>query len=399
MSCNYTGPTEPKSIQGWSFVDFDWSNWKGRGTADGWAKHQPMDCEELMVKQVEMTVKASPSTRAFVYRNSIMALPWFTTVREVLTDPAYAPWFINFSQQVVANHSKSHVPVCDKNFEPPRCSHLYHDQVQTPGFPHGDGDCAPPGCDCGSVPCGEYLFDFRNANVSIRGQTFIDWYINTYFGGASGMDNEHIIGFYLDDDWGNMNPDGPSEMEEHAMEDMGLGAADLKGIVAAYNWAVRKLYHTIVDRGKWAWDLFLNNDPNCANCGNCPSPWVKKSSCAADLRYYGCNSSSPLRSRALLYGFSPGSCQAMDPAHLTDVEQDVVNFLLVRGDYAVLGNGWLGCSREYEYPAALFDADYGEPIGLCRETAPGSEMFVREWTKATVQMDCRTWTSTITMKS
>jgi hypothetical protein len=52
MSCNYTGPTEPKSIQGWSFVDFDWSNWKGRGTADGWAKHQPMDCEELMVKQV-----------------------------------------------------------------------------------------------------------------------------------------------------------------------------------------------------------------------------------------------------------------------------------------------------------------------------------------------------------
>jgi hypothetical protein len=151
-----------------------------------------------------MTVKASPSTRAFVYRNSIMALPWFTTVREVLTDPAYAPWFINFSQQVVANHSKSHVPVCDNNFEPPRCSHLYHDQVQTPGFPHGDGDCAPPGCDCGSVPCGEYLFDFRNANVSIRGQTFIDWYINTYFGGASGMDNEHIIGFYLDDDWGNM---------------------------------------------------------------------------------------------------------------------------------------------------------------------------------------------------
>ena len=41
----------------------------------------------------------------------------------------------------------------------------------------------------------------------------------------------------------------------------------------------------------------------------------------------------------------------------------------------MLGNGWLGCSREYEYPTALFDADYGEPAGLCRETAPGSEVF------------------------
>ena len=65
----------------------------------------------------------------------------------------------------------------------------------------------------------------------------------------------------------------------------------------------------------------------------------------------------------------------------------------------MLGNGWLGCSREYEYPTALFDADYGEPAGLCRETAPGSEVFLREWTKATVQMDCRTWTATFTMKS
>ena len=156
MTCNYTGPTEPKSIHGWSFVDFDWSNWKGRGAADGWAKHQPMDCEELMVKQVEMTVAASPNTRAFVYRNSIMALPWLTTVREVIGDPAYAPWFMSFGSHTIANHSKSHSPLCDLNFDPPRCSDLYHDQFQTPGFPHGDGDCAPPGCDCGVVPCGEY---------------------------------------------------------------------------------------------------------------------------------------------------------------------------------------------------------------------------------------------------
>jgi hypothetical protein len=42
MPCNYTGYTDPASTKGWGIVDFDWSNSKGRGTADGWAKHKPM---------------------------------------------------------------------------------------------------------------------------------------------------------------------------------------------------------------------------------------------------------------------------------------------------------------------------------------------------------------------
>jgi hypothetical protein len=155
MPCNYTGATDPESTKGWSYLDFDWSNWKGTGDADGWAKHKPMDCEELMVKQVNLTVTASPNTKAFVYRNMIKALPWFTSVREKITDPAYAPWFMNFSLEVVANHTKAHVPVCDNNFKPPKCSNLYHDQGQTPGYPKGDGNCAAPGCDVGEgLPVG-----------------------------------------------------------------------------------------------------------------------------------------------------------------------------------------------------------------------------------------------------
>lgn len=207
LQCNDTGPTDPQSTIGWAYVDFDWSNWKGTGRSDGWAKHKPMDCEELMVKQVEMTVAASPATKVFVYRNMIKALPWFTTVREKITNPDYAPWFMNFSKEIIADHSKSHVPVCDNNFSPPKCSNLYHDQGQTPGYPHGDGDCLAPGCDVGpGLPVGEYLFDHRNANVSIHGQTFIEWFVDEYFGGPAGIGNENIIGFYIDDDWGNMNP-------------------------------------------------------------------------------------------------------------------------------------------------------------------------------------------------
>ena len=69
MPCNYSGPTDPSSTIGWTYIDFDWSNWKGRGAADGWAKHKPMDCEELLVKQVELTTTASPGSSVWVYRN------------------------------------------------------------------------------------------------------------------------------------------------------------------------------------------------------------------------------------------------------------------------------------------------------------------------------------------
>ena len=94
--------------------------------------------------------------------------------------------------------------------------------------------------------------------------------------------------FYIDDDWGNMNANGPSEVNGHAMDDMGLTAEDLQTIVPAYNWVANTVYSAIQQKGKWAWDLFLNNDPNCINCGDCPQPWVKKDTCAADLRAYGC---------------------------------------------------------------------------------------------------------------
>lgn len=40
--------------------------------------------------QANMTTAASPGTTIWVYRNSIKALPWYTSVRKTLTDPACA---------------------------------------------------------------------------------------------------------------------------------------------------------------------------------------------------------------------------------------------------------------------------------------------------------------------
>jgi hypothetical protein len=66
-----------------------------------------------------------------IYRNFVKALPWYTLVREKITDPEYKDWFLPFGPPTVGNGW--HVPQCDTNYNPPLCTQLYHDQGQTPG--------------------------------------------------------------------------------------------------------------------------------------------------------------------------------------------------------------------------------------------------------------------------
>ena len=121
-----------------------------------------------------MTTAATKDTTVWVYRCSVYAYPWFTSVRTILDDPAYAPWFINFKPV-----GPWHSPKCDNNYSPPKCSNFYHMQEQSPGYPHGDGDCAAPACDCGNNPCGFYLWNHSSTAV-VNGQTFRDWFISSY---------------------------------------------------------------------------------------------------------------------------------------------------------------------------------------------------------------------------
>ena len=85
-----------------------------------------------------------------------------------------------------------------------------------------------------------------------------------------------------------------------------------------------------------------------------------------------------------------------------------------RGPHAYLGWSWVSCSGDCfsaKCPAppgnqiryditlgGLTDQDYGEPTEVCHETATGSGVFVREWSKATVTLDCAVWNSSIVLK-
>jgi len=347
-----------------------------------------MDCAELLYKQTLLTTIVRPGTTVWVYRNAIKALPWFTTVREKLEDPAYSPWFLKFNP----NASSYSVPMCDNNYQPPLCSNYYHDQVQTPGYPHGDGDCAAPACDVGKVPVGEYIWDPRAWNVSINGQTLGDWFINNYLFDATGGGSPFVSGFYFDDQW---TVSGPTEYEPHCVQDMGLSAADLVTMTNAFWSNMAEVFDVVISRGKFSWQQLWTGQTtdSVQDIGtNCGSPLVQKATCADNLRSL-CQPNSRTQYRFMMYSFFPGQCN-MDPSVLSEFDQDLANFLLVRGPYAVLGHGWLGCSRKYLFPDAL-NQDYGEPLELCHEVSSG--VFQRKWSKAVVQMDCNTWTPTIKM--
>ena len=86
------------------------------------------------------------------------------------------------------------------------------------------------------------------------------------------------------------------------------------------------------------------------------------------------------------------------PFPLPSPDQDLAAFLLSRGPYAFFGYGWAGCidaSHPFTRPPSL-EIEYGEPTDFCAEAAPGSEVFVRHFSKYTVQLDCGAWEATFT---
>ena len=52
-----------------------------------WAKQKPMNDEELLFKQVQMTTAATKDATVWVYRCSVYAYPWYTSVRRASGAP------------------------------------------------------------------------------------------------------------------------------------------------------------------------------------------------------------------------------------------------------------------------------------------------------------------------
>ena len=248
-------------------------------------------------------------------------------------------------------------PKCDNFHNPPLCTEYFHTQMDTPR-PDGKGygQCAKPACNCGTQPCGFYVFNHSSTAI-INGQTFLQWFLDSYILNAAGL-SPLCGGFFFDDFWSASGDMGDNTA--NATQDMGLTPADLQQLTASYTANMAAVRQRVLQAGKFSWQmLWTGGGTGDSDRGStCPAPLVRADAagCRADLARL-CAADAPQQSRAMMYAFSPGGCRT-NPAALPSAETDIANFLLLRGEYAWLGHGWLDCSRVYEYPP-LLNADFG----------------------------------------
>lgn len=419
-TCNHTGMHDVSYAAKFGVVAYDWSNAKSV-----WANQHPMNCEEVLTKQAEMVLAADPGIpgeqpRVWVYRNTIKALNWFSSVREKLDDPQYAGWFVKFKDYKGPQSNNSyHVPACDwyNNGTDPRCSGFYHDQEQTPNHPGGgkpypasvkSGICDGQ-CDCGPVnPCGEYIFDHRIAS-------FADWFINSYMLSSEtlGHKPQPISLGWLDD---SMSVRGPSEENPNFIADTGSTPQDMQDHVAAYTANMARLTDAVVGAGGFYMQLTQRGPqirPIAADCYNdCGNVTPKQ--CAATLREDWCVAEPPAWKNAATYLMRP--VQSSTNTNMTHGDEDgsgsirvnpvsatqaAAQFLLTRGPYAWIGYfDWQTQGGISNWPRPPeWDTDYGAPDGPCSETGEGTGIFTRRWSKATVTWDCNEAKGTIVVKS
>ena len=370
MACNYSGMVDPAFAARFGIVEFDWNGQKRQ-----WSNAQPMDTERRLVAQAEAVHAINPETRVFVYRNFVKALSWMESVREKLADPAFAGYFI---------HDTS--------------GKLYYNEAQTPvpgpappGTPCGNSCACAGACDCGAVPCGEFLFDHRNASLRT-------WLADVYTSELA-IDVPAISGLFIDD--GYSSAAGPSEVPAGWRAATGLSPADVDALARGWGKTMAAAQQTLLRNDAFQWQMLVPYAMTREKVDVRPT--------CIELLREACRPNSTVASAAIVYywGRNLTIGGRHDPAPV-QFEQDLATFLLIRGSYAWMGTNWLGCSIGDAPPGAAggayvrppgLDIDVGKPVdAFCAETVPGvSKVFRRRWSKAEVQMNCATFEGTITM--
>jgi hypothetical protein len=271
---------------------------------------------------------------------------------------------------------------------------------------------------------GEYYFDHRN------GSSLRNWIVNELIGGERGLGDPAISGFFLDDAWCSdklcqqlgcpeqgsygcagckcNHPQGSSEGDLHQLFDMGLSDDDVADLTTAWNATMGAVQQYILDHGGYTWSLI----PGEANA-NAQPLLMNRSTCASTLRE-ACRPGSRWQQLSTLFGLS--HTKGWTSTTLAQLDQDLAYFLLARGPYAWIGWGkwgmdwpsfscwsqWRPCSNEIiPLPAQLTPGglDVGEPMGICTELGSGSGVFVRNYSKVDVQLDCGRFVAKITPKA
>ena len=252
-------------------------------------------------------------------------------------------------------------------------------------------------CDCGRVPCGFYLFDHRSSAV-VNGQSLRQWLVHNLTVSPTGILHPDINGLYIDDGIraSHTRSSAPfGDMNANVVENMELSGADIQALSNAWAANVHAIEKATVAAGGFLVQMFTDGN-RVASKRNCDKFFET-----------ACKKGSMQHDGPLLWSVPCGTCLnasgVASPGSAPGLLEHLAGFLLVRGKYAYFApadDGWAGSS--YPYPPrsvynGLFDRDYGTPKGLCARSAPG--VWTREWTTATVSINCGQWKANITMKT
>lgn len=279
-----------------------------------------------------------------MYRNVVKALNWFSSVRKLLDDPSYSGFFLRFSgasgPQPAPPVGPFHVPPCTTQNNVTQCSGYYHDQEQTPAFvtprnPSPGIPCYEP-CDCGTLPCGEYLFDHRN------GSQLTEWLLKHYILSPTALGSDAISGLFIDDFWCSLDVNstqdcndpvpGPSEIDSNSQMDMGLTNRSVWEITTGWLHNMERIQEAIVETKCYTWSLI----PGQANANAMPVI-VNSTTCLGTLRNAS-QAPEVYQQAPLIAGLSYNSTLEIFPW----LQQQLAAFLLMRGPYAYIGWGEWG---------------------------------------------------------
>ena len=300
---------------------------------------------------------------------------------------AYDVWFLKFKPGADGrsaihhdNDGTYHNRVCDDTYNPPKCSELFHSQIQTMepkgGHAEGwdpvsgnwtklappDGVCTAKSCDCGRVPCGFYLFDHRQGETKVKGQTLREWFVENMFITPTGLESPAVDGFFVDDFWPKPNPnrswppppsrgrngnpwgDSAGDLDGTEIQDCNLSFTDASDLYTGWVANMRPMVHSILNHEPpgFIWQMMNGGSGIWADVAGFKgsSKWsvTGKADCAATLRD-ACRADSKQQTGAFRY-LPPNNktlARSGQTLGFIDFAEHLAAFMLMRGPYAWFG--------------------------------------------------------------
>jgi hypothetical protein len=195
----------------------------------------------------------------------------------------------------------------------------------------------------------QFFWDFRNLKTQ---EAFVDSIVSSVT--AAG---DFVDGTFTDD------VDGLPNEHPDAAKNVGLTSAEVDELRAATQKTNQNMIEKLVSIGKYNWHAFATQDGVDGSFSKSTCQAFMEGRCREDFQSV------------------PWLMQADDRI----ADQAVAAFMISRGPIAFYGYGWVGQNVFPKLPANS-DWDFGEPLGICKQTSAG--VFVREFRKASIQLDC-----------